>query len=222
MASSFFHSNNCSRSVLAKNWRLCMQLAASACKLYPRGRQSHAAWIKSAAICMRLAATRVLFACVWWPRGYNLHATGGHSGTICMRLTATPLQDKRQADKRCVKGRLYSIIIFLSKSKSTSLNMLLTIQLTALGFLVLKMRWYYGWQSHTEANFARVRDQLHAKPPVFCKHAARTIIWITNEEALKNLRIYVTHVLNKCYPSTLHGPIQSHKTVPLKPDTAWG
>jgi hypothetical protein len=36
--------------------------------------------------------------------------------------------------------------------------------------------------------------------------------------ALKNLRIYTKHVLNKCYPSALcnmHGPIQSHKTVPL-------
>ncbi len=29
MASSFFYSNNCSRGVLAKNWRLCMQLAAN-------------------------------------------------------------------------------------------------------------------------------------------------------------------------------------------------
>jgi hypothetical protein len=30
MASSFFiYSNDCSRSVLAKNWRLCMQLAAN-------------------------------------------------------------------------------------------------------------------------------------------------------------------------------------------------
>jgi hypothetical protein len=33
MASSFFYSNNCSRSVLAKNWWLCTQLAASAHKI---------------------------------------------------------------------------------------------------------------------------------------------------------------------------------------------
>jgi hypothetical protein len=33
MESSFFYSNNCSRSVLAKNWRLRTQLAASACKI---------------------------------------------------------------------------------------------------------------------------------------------------------------------------------------------
>jgi hypothetical protein len=33
MASSFFYSNNSSRSVLAKYWRLCTQLAASACKI---------------------------------------------------------------------------------------------------------------------------------------------------------------------------------------------
>jgi hypothetical protein len=58
MASSFFNSNNCSGSVLAKNWQLCTQLAASACK-------------------------------------------------VCMQLAATWLQDKRQADKRCLKGHLY-------------------------------------------------------------------------------------------------------------------
>ncbi len=33
MASSFFYSKNCSRSVLAKNWRFCRQLAASACQI---------------------------------------------------------------------------------------------------------------------------------------------------------------------------------------------
>ncbi len=93
MAFSFFSSNNCSRSVLAKNWRLCMQLATSACKvcmrlaasrmqilpewpplackLYPSGRQTHATWIKSAEIFL---------------------ATGGHTGIICMRLAATGVQ----------------------------------------------------------------------------------------------------------------------------------
>ncbi len=40
--SSFFYSYNCSRSALAKNWRLCTGLAASACK-----------------ICMRLVASRI-------------------------------------------------------------------------------------------------------------------------------------------------------------------
>ncbi len=42
MASSFFYSNNCSHSVLAKNRRHCTQLAASACK-----------------VCMQLAASRI-------------------------------------------------------------------------------------------------------------------------------------------------------------------
>ncbi len=114
MASSFFNSNNCSRSVLAKNWRLCTQLATKACKvwmrlaasrmqfvpecqpfackLYPRGRQSHATWIKSAEICMRLAATRVSFACDWRPLGYKT-------------------KDKK-TKKRRAKGCLYIIIIF--------------------------------------------------------------------------------------------------------------
>jgi hypothetical protein len=35
-----------------------------------------------------------------------------------------------------------------------------------------------GRQSH--ANFSCASGQLRAKPPVFCKHAARTIIWIKN------------------------------------------
>ncbi len=56
------------------------------------------------------------------------------------------------------------------------------------------------------SKFARASGQLRAKPPVFCKHAARTItgIWIKNEEEItKNLIIYATHVLNKWYLSTL-------------------
>jgi len=36
IASSLFNSNNCSRIVFAKNWRLCTQLAASACKIRMR------------------------------------------------------------------------------------------------------------------------------------------------------------------------------------------
>jgi hypothetical protein len=63
-------------------------------------------------ICMQLVATQVQLACDWRPLRYNLPATGGHSGAICMRLAAIRLQDKRQANKRCVKGRLYIIIIF--------------------------------------------------------------------------------------------------------------
>jgi hypothetical protein len=42
-----------------------------------------------------------------------------------------------------------------------------------------------------EANFARASGQLRAKPPVFGKHAARTIIWIKKEDTIKkseNLR----------------------------------
>ncbi len=84
----------------------------------------------------------------------NLHATGGHSGTISMRLAATRLQDKRQADKRCVVVCLYIIIIFLALASQHPRRMLPTIQLTILGYLVWKMCWFYGWHSHTEANFS--------------------------------------------------------------------
>ncbi len=76
-----------------------MQLAVSACKVCMPLAQIN---------CTRVAASRMQITeiCSY------LHATGGHQGTICMRLAATRLQDKRQADKRCVKGRLYIIIIF--------------------------------------------------------------------------------------------------------------
>ncbi len=159
MASLFFNSNNCSRRVIAKNCRLCMQLAASACKLLPHDRQSNATGIKS--------------TCNWRPHGYNLHATGGHSVTICMRLGATRLQDKRQADKRCVKGRIYIIIIIF-------LHWQVHILDACFGLFSWRHLdiWfgkctgtYYGWHSHTEANFARASGQLRAKPPVFCKQA---------------------------------------------------
>jgi hypothetical protein len=74
----------------------CIRVAASRMQIIPRGRQSHAKWINLT------AATQVQFECNWWPLRCNLHA----------RLAATRLQDKRQANKRCVKGRLYIIIIF--------------------------------------------------------------------------------------------------------------
>ncbi len=129
-------------------------------KLYLSGRKSHI-------ICTWVAASWMQIVPVWPPvacnmnkNGRNLHATGGHAGAIC------------------VKGHIYIIINFFSISMSTSSTMLLTIQLTALGYLVWKMSWYYGWQSHTEANFAHASGQLRAKPPVFCKHASRTILWI--------------------------------------------
>jgi hypothetical protein len=40
MVSSFFNSNNCSGSVLSKNWRPCTEMAASVQKFYPSGRLS--------------------------------------------------------------------------------------------------------------------------------------------------------------------------------------
>jgi hypothetical protein len=40
MASSSFYSNNCSRSVLAKIWRLATKVGASACKICFRGAMS--------------------------------------------------------------------------------------------------------------------------------------------------------------------------------------
>ncbi len=166
--------------------KICMRLAAShiyivpewppvAYKLYPNGRQSHATWIKSIQICMQLAEMWVQFACNWRPLGYNLYVTGCHSVT----------RQETCRQEVCKRPSLHHIYIFLALASPHPRRLLPTIQLTALGYLVWKMRWYYGWHSHTEANFVRASGQLRAKPPVFCKHAARTIIWIKNEDAIK-------------------------------------
>ncbi len=146
--------------------------------LHASGGPSHINCTRVTASRMQIVPACLTVACNMNKISQNLHATGCHLGTICMRVAAPPLPDKRQADKRCVKGRLYIIIIFFSIGKSTSSTMLLTIQLTALGYLAWKMRWYYGWQSYTEATFARASGQLRTKPPDFCKHAARKITWI--------------------------------------------
>ncbi len=49
-----------------------------------------------------------------------------------------------------------------------------------------------------------IGGKYNAKPPVFLKHAARTIIWIKKwGNHKKNLRTYATYVLDVAYPSTL-------------------
>ncbi len=59
MVSSFFDSNNCSGSVLSKNWRLCTVLATIACKN-----------------CMLLAASRIQIVSEWPPVACKLNPRG--------------------------------------------------------------------------------------------------------------------------------------------------
>jgi hypothetical protein len=159
--------------------------ATGAYNLYPHGRHLHATWIKSTEICMWLAATRIQFVCDWRPLRYNLHVTGGH-----------PVTRQETSSKRCVKGRLYIIIIsfyhwqvhilyacFRPLSRRPldiwfgKCAQLLSWRPLDI-HMVSKMCWYNKWHSHREANFACASGQLRTKPPVLCKHAARTIIWI--------------------------------------------
>ncbi len=49
--------------------------------------------------------------------------------------------------------------------------------------------------------FACASGHYLAKPPGFCKHAARTII--STRTLFRNLRIYATHGFAPVYPSTL-------------------
>jgi hypothetical protein len=70
-----------------------------------------------------------------------------------------------------------------------------------------------GHQSHT--NFACASGKLHAKPPVFCKHAARTIFELKNEDAIKKSEnLCHTYDCKGLSINTMHGPIQSRETVP--------
>jgi hypothetical protein len=90
------------------------------------------------------------FACDWQPAAYKLYPSGCQSHINCTRVAACHnnkidknlhatggrLQGKRQADKRCAKGCLYIIIIFLALASPHPRRMLPTIQLTILGYLV--------------------------------------------------------------------------------------
>jgi hypothetical protein len=109
----------------------------------------------------------------------NLHATGGHASTICMRLAVTQLKDKRQADKRCVKGRLYIIINFFSIGKS--------ISSMYASYFSADGPWFVACNAASFLQAGCENKSLNKKM----------------KTPLKNLRIYSTHVLNKCYPSTL-------------------
>jgi hypothetical protein len=75
-----------------------------ACKLYPRGRQSHENIGRFYSCCMRLAATRVQFSGDWRPLGYNLYATGSHSGTIYMQLAASRMQTLHSLAASCLQS----------------------------------------------------------------------------------------------------------------------
>jgi hypothetical protein len=80
--------------------------------LHAIGGQSHIIFTRVAASRMKIVPAWPPVACNMNKIGQNLDATDGHAGTICMRLAATRLQDKKQANKWCVKGHLYIIILF--------------------------------------------------------------------------------------------------------------
>ncbi len=84
--------------MLAKNWQLCIVLAASG--------QLHIN-------CTRVAASHMQIVPAWPPVACNknkidgnLPATGGHTGTICMRLAAT--QEQFACDLQPLMYNLYA------------------------------------------------------------------------------------------------------------------
>ncbi len=183
--------------------------------LHATGCQLHVNCTRVAASCMQIVPGWPPVACHMNKIDWNLHATDGH-GTICMWLAATRVQNlhaigghsvTRQETSRqevCKRTSLHHNYIFLALASPHPRCMLRTIQLTALGYLVWKMRWYYGWHSHTEANFAHASGQLCAKPPFFLQARCENNYLNKKMKTLwKNLRIFATHVLNKSYPPKL-------------------
>jgi hypothetical protein len=135
----------------------------------------------------------VQFAFDWRPLGYNLHATGDHSVTR---------QDTSRKEV-CKRPPLHHNNIFLALASQHPRPCFWLF--SWIGYLVWKIRWYYGWQSNTEANFACTSGQLHAKPPFFLQTRCENNYKNTKMRTpLKNLRNYEAHVRNKCSPSTLH------------------
>ncbi len=104
-----------------------------------------------------------------------------------MRLAATRLQDKRQANKRCVKGCLYIISIFLALfGKFTSSTHASNFSADSPWIFGLENALLLGWHNYTEANFACASSQLRAKPTVFFASTLREQLFeLKNEEAIK-------------------------------------
>ncbi len=144
----------------------------------------------------------------------NLHATGGHvgtvwnsggrSGTICMRLAATQLQDKRQADKRCIKGRLYIIIKIFQHWQVHILDACFWL------FSWQPLNIWFGKCGSTLDDIATRKQILHVLAASCMQNGHFLLSCCENnylnkqmKPPIKNLRICETHVLNKCYPSTL-------------------
>jgi hypothetical protein len=179
MASSFFNSNNCSRSVLAKNWRLCIQLAASRMQIVPAWPPGACNMNKITEICMRLAATRVQFACDWRPLRYNLHATGSHSVT----------RQETSRQEVCKRPSLHHIYIFLALASPHPRRMLPNFQPLDI---------WFGKCAGTMDDIATRKQILHAlaascvqSRTFFASTLREQLFELKNEDAIKkseNLR----------------------------------
>ncbi len=149
--------------------KVCMQLAPVAYKLYPSGGQSHANYTRVAASRMQHEYNRPKFACDWRPLGYNLHATGSHSVT----------RQDTSRQELCKRPSLHRTgnYIFLALASPHPPPCFWLFSWRPLDIWFGKCAGTMNDKA-TEANFVRASGQLRAKPPVFCQHAARTIIKI--------------------------------------------
>ncbi len=132
MSSSFSSKNNCSHSVLAKNWRLCTQLAASACKICFRvalssivpahfpNQISNGPQLnnqKHGGVCGLANAKKYNYdvkkflytplVCLSCTRVAASHMTGGHLGTIYIQLAANRMQTLHALAASCMQSRQF-------------------------------------------------------------------------------------------------------------------
>jgi hypothetical protein len=194
--------------------KVCMRLAAVAYKLYPSDRQSHINCTRVAASHMQIVPAWPPVACNMNKIGRNLHATGGPAGTICMQLAATRVQfacdwwplgyktrDSRQ--EVCKRPSLHHNYSFLA----------LAIPHPRPYFWFFSRRLldiWFGKCAGTMDGKATWKQILHPLAASACKSASFLQARCENnylnkkmKTPLKNLIIYATQVLNKCYPSTL-------------------
>jgi hypothetical protein len=80
--------------------------------------------------------------------------------------------------------------------------MLLTFQLTALGYLVWKCAGIMdGIATQKQILLALAASNVQSRQ-LFASTPQEQLFELKNEDSIKNSGIYATHVLSKCYPST--------------------
>ncbi len=186
--------------MLAKNWWLCTQLAACACNICFRVALSSivpAHFPNQISKGSQLKSQKHGWGCgLSKAKKYNYDVkTAFYTPLVCLSLVLSP--SGRQSQANCIRvatSRVQIVpawppvackfrpILFMFLATGSQAGTI-CMQLAATRVQIIS-DWrplgynLYAIGRRSHANLACVSLQLHAKLPVFCKHAARTIIWI--------------------------------------------